>query len=70
MEKPFNPLMDDFQPKIPDENNISILASQVIEAKNLPPLSPITKKPMQKVLCDRIPAYYDAESRLVLPIRE
>lgn len=32
-------------------------------------LSPVSNKPMRKVMCGTIPAYYDPENRLVLPMQ-
>ncbi len=66
MQSRVNPLFDenDQTPKI------SVLSSEVSEAANNIPLSPISKRPMKRVVCDGIPAYFCEEGRLVLPIKE
>ncbi len=61
--KRFNPLFDDVA-----SNRQAIVASEPVEARNDVAISPISGKPMQKVLCDGIEAYYDEDNRLCLPI--
>lgn len=65
MTKRINPLFSN-----KEEKNL-IVASEPIQAnRNGTAVSPISGKPMQKVSCDGVEAWYDDTNRLVLPVME
>jgi hypothetical protein len=70
MKKRHNPLFPERNREGASYNSQPVTASvslEPVEASGA--LSPISHKPMRKVMCDKIPAYYDAENRLVLPMK-
>lgn len=70
MGKRLNPLFPERSDEGVSYNKEAITAAiklEPVEAASA--LSPISHKPMRKVMCDKIPAYYDEENRLVLPMK-
>lgn len=66
MKKRFNPLFPETkQGREPVISNANFDPIPVTATA----LSPVSNKPMRKVMCGGIEAYYDPENRLVLPMK-
>jgi len=66
MKQRLNPLFP--EKSAPKEKIVSNATFEPIPVESAA-LSPVSNKPMRKVMCGTIPAYYDPENRLVLPMK-